>query len=142
MSAAPILLDPSVVADLLVEVRALRAEIHEMKSTAALLMAPKPQPKLLNAAAAARRLGIDPKTLRKAIDAGRVRTVLVDKRSMVPASEIDRLSKPAEPINPAPPRAERDRKVSGNKSRSSKSTYSVDEELARLDELLGRGKKK
>lgn len=132
LEAPTLTLPASVVDELVAQIRAMRGEIEELKSHVLLRseFSPASTKKLLTAAAAAKKLGVDPKTLRKAIDDGLIRTVKLQKRSMVPTTELERFSKPVD-TSPAP-----------RIRREHKSTYSVEQELARLDELLGKGKKK
>ena len=69
------------------EVRALRREVAELRRERRVGTG-----KLLSAAEAARRLGVSRgKTIAVLIDEGKIRTVPVNGRLRIPASEIDRL---------------------------------------------------
>lgn len=82
-------------------------------------------PKLLTLRDAAARVGIDVKTLRKAIEAGRVGTVTIEKRRMIPLAELEAL------MHPTVAKGSTRRRPSSGPPRG----YSVEAELAKLKEL-------
>lgn len=110
------------IAELLTEVGAMRAQLAAMQAEKPKIQAAA---KLLTLRDAAAHVGIDVKTLRKAIEAGRVGTVTIQKRRMIPISALEALLQPTVTKN-----ASR-RRPSGGSPRG----YSVEAELAKLKEL-------
>ncbi len=90
----------------------IRQELHELK---ALLQARDGLPFVLSLEAAALHLGdISLPTLRRMIKAGLVRTVPINKREMVPASEVRRIGTPEARASTVQPMKKKQRAATAN----------------------------
>jgi hypothetical protein len=78
----------------------IRDELRELK---VMVQSRDGLPFVLEPEAAAQELSVSLPTLRRMIKSGLCRTVLINKRAMVPASEVRRLGTPAVPKNAAQP---------------------------------------
>lgn len=77
-------------------------------------------PFVLEPEAAAKELSISVPTLRRMISAGLVRTVMINKRAMVPASEVRRLGTPAERPSSVTAPPKKKQRLADSKSEASK----------------------